>query len=59
VLPDPEQPENGGGGDDCDAVGQAKPGTAEFIIQVEKKRSIKVTLDLQSHSEDLSLGNTS
>ncbi|KAG2629504.1 ureide permease 1-like [Panicum virgatum] len=42
VLPDPEQPENGGGGDDCDAVGQAKPGTAEFIIQVEKKRSIKV-----------------
>jgi len=43
VLPDPEQPESGGG-EDCDAAGQAKPGTAEFIIQVEKRRSIKVTL---------------
>jgi len=43
-LPDPEQPESGGGGEDCDAVGQAKPGIAEFIIQAEKRRSIKVTL---------------
>uniref|UniRef100_A0A0D9UW83 Uncharacterized protein n=1 Tax=Leersia perrieri TaxID=77586 RepID=A0A0D9UW83_9ORYZ len=41
VLPDPEN--NGGeGGDECNVIGQAKPGTAEFLIQIEQRRSIKV-----------------
>ncbi|KAF8646326.1 hypothetical protein HU200_065903 [Digitaria exilis] len=43
VLPDPEQPKNTkGSGEDINALAQTKPGSAEFIIQVEKRRSIKV-----------------
>nr|CAB3462140.1 unnamed protein product [Digitaria exilis] len=43
VLPDPEQPKNNrGAGDDINALAQTKPGSAEFIIEVEKRRSIKV-----------------
>nr|CAB3465974.1 unnamed protein product [Digitaria exilis] len=43
VLPDPEQPKNTkGSGEDINALAQTKPGSAEFIIEVEKRRSIKV-----------------
>ncbi|KAL6623270.1 hypothetical protein ACP70R_033149 [Stipagrostis hirtigluma subsp. patula] len=42
VLSDPEEQKNSGDGDDGNGIRQAKPGTAEFIIQVEKRRSIKV-----------------
>jgi hypothetical protein len=39
VLPDPEELGKNGG-----TACQAQPGTAEFIIEVEKRRSIKVIL---------------
>ncbi|KAL6623269.1 hypothetical protein ACP70R_033148 [Stipagrostis hirtigluma subsp. patula] len=42
VLSDPEKLKNCGDGDDGSTIRQAKPGTAEFIIQLEKIRSIKV-----------------
>ncbi|CAD6344172.1 unnamed protein product [Miscanthus lutarioriparius] len=41
LLPAPEESKNGSGGD-YSASNEAKPGTAEFIIQVEERRSIKV-----------------
>jgi hypothetical protein len=42
LLVDPETGKNSDG-THHDVVGQAKPGTAEFIIEIEQRRSIKVT----------------
>ncbi|KAL6842129.1 hypothetical protein ACP4OV_028108 [Aristida adscensionis] len=44
ALPDPEKPRNSedGKGNEVNTISQAKAGTAEFIIQLEKRRSIKV-----------------
>ncbi|TVU50126.1 hypothetical protein EJB05_01483, partial [Eragrostis curvula] len=42
VLPDPEDPMNSGDGDNINVTSHAKPGAPEFIIAVEKRRSIKV-----------------
>ncbi|KAF8661086.1 hypothetical protein HU200_057188 [Digitaria exilis] len=41
VVPDPAELENGHARP-CNTISQAKVGTAEFIIQVEERRSIKV-----------------
>jgi hypothetical protein len=43
LLPAPEKSKNGDE-DDYSGSNEAKPGTAEFIIQVEERRSIKVAL---------------
>lgn len=42
VVSDPEEPENDDGRAWSTTISQAKVGTAEFIIQVEERRSIKV-----------------
>ncbi|KAL6643997.1 hypothetical protein ACP70R_018763 [Stipagrostis hirtigluma subsp. patula] len=41
LLPDPEEQKTGNQEDHNTSI-QAKPGTAEFIVQVEERRSIKV-----------------
>nr|AGT16191.1 permease [Saccharum hybrid cultivar R570] len=51
LLPAPEESKNGDE-DDYSASNEAKPGTAEFIIQVAERRSIKVL----GHSKLLGLG---
>jgi len=43
LLPDPEEPMDGHE-EEYSASNEPKPGTAEFIIQVEGRRSIKVAL---------------
>jgi hypothetical protein len=43
LLPAPEESKNGDA-EDYSASNELKPGTAEFIIQVEERRSIKVAL---------------
>ncbi|TVU50118.1 hypothetical protein EJB05_01475, partial [Eragrostis curvula] len=42
VLLDPEDPRNSGDAENINVTSQAKPGTLEFIVAVEKRRSIKV-----------------
>ncbi|KAG0520940.1 hypothetical protein BDA96_08G118100 [Sorghum bicolor] len=51
LLPAPEESKNGDA-EDYSASNELKPGTAEFIIQVEERRSIKVL----GHSKLLGLG---